>query len=162
MPKMLYVDPSKCTGCRTCELVCSIKNEGLVNPVLSRVQVIAYKELGIRIPMTCQQCEEPLCSSVCPTGALQKDHNLGVVKHDKKRCIGCRLCFSTCPFGAITMNPKSRQVFKCEQCNGSPECVRFCEDKAITYVDTDAVPTKKRRQTAQNLSRLLETMAPRR
>ena len=161
MAKIIYVDPSKCTGCRTCELVCSIKNEGMANPALSRIQVIAYKNQGVRVPMTCQQCEDSICSSVCPVGALRRDNKTGVVKHNKKKCIGCKLCVSTCPFGGINFNVKSREIFKCEQCDGSPQCIRFCEDKAITYIEADAVAAKKRRQTAQNLSPILESTSSR-
>jgi len=158
---MLYIDPSRCTGCRTCELVCSIKNEGMANPVLSRIQVIAFKYLGIRVPLTCQQCEEPICASVCPVNALRRDNILGIVKHDKSKCIGCKVCVLTCPFGGITIHPTSRQVFKCEQCGGSPECIKSCEDKAITYVEADAVSLSKKRQSVQNLSRLFEKYAAR-
>jgi Fe-S-cluster-containing hydrogenase component 2 len=161
MAKMLYIEPSKCTGCRTCELVCSIKNEGMANPSLARIQVIAYKNRGIRVPLTCQQCEDPACSAVCPTKALTRNHGQGVVNHDKNKCIGCKVCVTACPFGAITFNTNSRQIYKCEQCDGKPECVRFCEDKAITFVETDAISGKKRRQTVQDLSRLLERYATR-
>ena len=70
MARIFFVDPSKCTGCRTCELVCSIKNEGIANPCLSRIRVIADKYQGLRVPMICQQCQDAICMDVCPTGAL--------------------------------------------------------------------------------------------
>ena len=35
MAKIINVDPSKCTGCRLCELVCSVKNESIANPYLA-------------------------------------------------------------------------------------------------------------------------------
>jgi len=161
MARMLYIEPSKCTGCRTCELVCSIKNEGMANPVLSRIQVIEYKYQGVRVPMVCQQCEDAICTAVCPVEALRKDIGLGIVKHDPNKCIGCKLCVAACPFGGVSVNPKTRKVFKCEQCDGKPECARFCEDKAITYVEAYTVSMKKKRQTAQDLSKLFEKYAAR-
>ena len=161
MAKMLFIEPSKCTGCRTCELVCSIKNEGMANPALSRIQVIAYKNQGVRVPMTCQQCEQPVCITVCPVGAHRKDRDLGIVKHNSNKCIGCKLCAATCPFGAISINTKTGKVFKCEQCGGRPECARFCEDKAITFIEAEMVPVKKRRQIAQDFTKFIGEYAGR-
>jgi Fe-S-cluster-containing hydrogenase component 2 len=156
MAKMLYIDPSKCTGCRTCELVCSIKNEGMANPVLSRIRVIADKYQGVRIPMLCQQCLDAPCVSVCPVHALRRDSGLGIVKLDENRCIGCKACVLACPFGGAAINPLSGQIFKCGLCDGDPECVKFCEDKALTYVEPDVMLMEIKRQAVQNLSPLFE------
>jgi len=156
MAKILYIDPSKCTGCRTCELVCSIKNEGMVNPVLSRIRIIADKYQGLRVPMVCQQCQEAVCVSVCPVGALKRDTELGTVRLDEDKCIGCKVCVLTCPFGGAAINPLSGEIFKCELCDGDPECVNFCEDKAITYVDPDVLLMDKKREALQNHAALFE------
>jgi Fe-S-cluster-containing hydrogenase component 2 len=156
MIKILYIDPKKCSGCRTCEIICSIKNEGFVNPSLSRIQLINYKYQGLRIPMTCQQCEDPVCGSVCPVGALKRDVDMGVVKFDREKCMGCNLCLSVCPFGAIGINTRTGKIFKCEHCGGDPECVKFCEDKAITYVEGDKISRDKRWQVVQDLSKAFE------
>jgi carbon-monoxide dehydrogenase iron sulfur subunit len=156
MAKILYIDPSKCTGCRTCEIVCSIKNEGMVNPVLSRIRMVADKYRGLRIPMVCQQCQDAICVSVCPVGALWRDNELGVVKLNEDRCIGCKVCVIACPFGGVVINPLSARIFKCELCDGDPECVRFCDDKAITYVEPDAMLMEMRRQVVEDLSPLFE------
>ena len=156
MAKKIYIEPDKCTGCRTCELVCSIKNEGMANPVLSRIQNIAYKYEGQRIPTLCLQCESPFCVSVCPVNALQKDEDTDVVKHDRDKCIGCRMCFMACPFGGIGINPGSGQIFKCEQCDGDPECVKACEDKAITFAKEDVALMNKKMKSVGCLSELLE------
>jgi len=159
MAKKIYIDPSKCTGCRSCELVCSLKNEGLANPVLSRIQNISYKYEGQRIPTLCLQCEEPFCLSVCPVGALEKDEKSGVVRHNQALCIGCRMCFMACPFGAIGINPRSGEVFKCELCDGDPECVKACEDRAITFDEPDVALMNKKMKSIGSLSMLLEKYA---
>lgn len=161
MAKVLFVDPSKCTGCRTCELVCSIKSEGIVNPCLSRIRIIADKYQGVRVPMICQQCQDAVCISVCPTGALRMDGELGIVKRDEDRCIACLMCVSTCPFGAMGFDTLARKVFKCELCGGEPECVKFCEDDAIKYVESDVMVMDKKRQAVESLSALFEKYAGR-
>jgi carbon-monoxide dehydrogenase iron sulfur subunit len=156
MAKILYIDPSKCTGCRTCELVCSIKNEGMANPVLSRIRIIADKYQGLRVPMVCEQCQEAICVSVCPTSTLRRDRKSGVVTLDKDRCIGCKACVLACPFGGAAINPLSGQIFKCELCNGEPECAKFCEDKAIMYLEPDVALMNKKRNALQNYAALFQ------
>jgi Fe-S-cluster-containing hydrogenase component 2 len=61
-----------------------------------------------------------------------------------------------CPFGGIGINPGSGQVFKCELCNGDPECVKACEDKAITFEKEDVALLKKKMKSVECLSELLE------
>jgi Fe-S-cluster-containing hydrogenase component 2 len=157
--KTLYIDPDKCSGCRTCEIVCSLKNENRVRPDAARIKVISYKYQGLRVPITCQQCEDPACMAVCPVKALEKDLESGIVRHNKDKCIGCRACIAVCPFGGISFNSESKQVFKCEQCNGEPQCVRFCLDKAITYVDPADVSTKRKMKLAKEVLHVLEGVA---
>jgi len=48
MSKVLVIDYHKCTGCRLCELVCSVVNEGVSNPARSR---IPSDEMGSRRPL---------------------------------------------------------------------------------------------------------------
>ena len=147
--KKIYIYPEKCTGCRSCELVCSVKNEGLVNPVLARIQPVAFKYEGLRIPTLCLQCETPYCAIVCPTHSLKKDKETGVIKHDENSCIGCRSCFMACPFGGIGINPANGKVFKCELCEGDPECVKACYDDAILFETPDVALIKKKMKSAK-------------
>jgi Fe-S-cluster-containing hydrogenase component 2 len=35
--KIMITDPEKCTGCRLCEVVCSVKHNGVSNPTLARI-----------------------------------------------------------------------------------------------------------------------------
>jgi anaerobic carbon-monoxide dehydrogenase iron sulfur subunit len=156
MNKNIYINYDKCTGCRSCELVCSIKNEGLVNPVLARIQPIAFKYEGLRVPTICMQCETPSCAIVCPTRALQKDKETGVIKHNKDYCIGCRQCFMACPFGGISVNPATGKVFKCELCEGDPECVKACYDDAILFEEPDVALVNKKTKSAKKQIQVVE------
>ena len=40
MAKALVIDYEKCAGCQTCEMACSIKHEGVINPFRSRIKVV--------------------------------------------------------------------------------------------------------------------------
>jgi len=152
MAKTLYIDYQKCTGCRLCELVCAVFHDGISNPARSRIKVMKWEAEGLYIPMTCQQCEDAPCMNVCPVKAISRDEELGRLFIDYDVCIGCRSCVAVCPFGAMNFNIKDKQVFKCDLCDGDPQCVRFCEEKAIDFLEVDDVSIYKKRDAATRIS----------
>jgi len=152
MAKTLYIDYQKCTGCRLCELVCAVFHDGISNPARSRIKVMKWEAEGLYIPMSCQQCQDAPCLNVCPVKAISRDEELGRVFVDYDVCIGCRSCVGVCPFGAMSFNIKDKQVFKCDLCDGDPQCVRFCEVKAIDFLEMDDVSIYKKRDAATRVS----------
>jgi carbon-monoxide dehydrogenase iron sulfur subunit len=90
---------------------------------------------GKYIPVTCQQCESAPCMAICPVKAISRDQNLNRVLVNYDKCIGCRMCVTACPFGAMSFNGLTQKVMKCDFCDGDPQCVRFCETKAIRYAE---------------------------
>lgn len=71
MEKVLIVDANKCTGCRICELVCSMAKQGLYNPRKSYIKVIKNRELDVNVialKIDCDFCDE--CAQWCLTKAL--------------------------------------------------------------------------------------------
>ena len=152
MSKVLYVDHQKCTGCQLCELVCAVSHDGISNPTRSRIRVVKWEAEGLYIPMTCQQCEDAPCLNVCPVKAISRNEELGRVAVDYDVCIGCRSCVSACPFGAMSYNSTDRKVLKCDHCDGAPQCVRFCEVKAVDYIEAEKVTIDKRRKAAERVS----------
>jgi anaerobic carbon-monoxide dehydrogenase iron sulfur subunit len=143
--KVLVVDQQKCTGCRQCEAVCSIFHNGASNPGRSRIRVLKLDEIGFCLPMSCQNCEKPHCTEVCPAKACHRDLPTNKVIIDKKKCIGCKTCILACPFGAPSFDSVEHVTIKCDFCDGAPQCVAFCETKAIDYVDVDQLSLNKRR-----------------
>ena len=152
MPKLLMISYEKCTGCRLCELVCSVFHEQVSNPSRSRIKVIKWESEGLYIPMSCQQCEDAPCMNVCPVKAISLDDGLGYMKVDYDVCIGCRACVAVCPFGAMSFDVIDKKVFKCDLCEGEPQCVNFCDEKAVDYVEGDRVSIFKKREAATRLS----------
>jgi len=151
MDKALMINHEKCTGCRLCELVCAVKHDGVSNPTRSRIKVMKWEMEGLYIPMSCQQCEDAPCESGCPVGAISRNESLNRVEVDHEVCIGCRTCVSVCPFGAMTFNAIDRKVIKCDLCDGDPQCVRFCDVKAVEYVPATDVSIVKKRDAALRL-----------
>ncbi len=152
MAKVLHIDHEKCTGCRLCELVCAVSHDGVSNPTRSRIRVLKWEAEGLYIPMSCQQCQDAPCLNVCPVKAISQDEELGRVSVDYDTCIGCRSCVSVCPFGAMSFNATDRRVLKCDVCNGDPQCVRFCDVKAVDFVEANDVSIIKSRKAALRVS----------
>jgi Fe-S-cluster-containing hydrogenase component 2 len=151
MKSFLAIDTSLCTGCRNCELACSVKHTGTFNPSRGRIEILKDENQGLIIPMVCLQCESPLCEEACPTGALHRnDEDVLTVNSDV--CIGCLNCVTACIYGGIAMDPTTRKVVKCDLCNGAPACVPACDYKAIKMVPTGAEALTQRLQGMQKLS----------
>ena len=157
MSKMIIIDQKECTGCRQCELVCSVKNTGSANPARARIAIIKWEAEGFYLPSTCQQCLDPACAAVCPKSALSRDKENDRVLHDQDLCIGCKMCVMSCPFGAMGVDVKEQKVIKCEQCDGDPTCVKFCEAGALKYVDTETANLSKKRSAGARFSELMRT-----
>ena len=159
MAKVLMIDYEKCTGCRLCELVCSVKHEGVSNPARSRIKVVKWEWEGRYVPMSCQQCESAPCQAVCPVKAVSRDEEMGRVEIDYDVCIGCRMCVAVCPFGAMGFDILAKKVIKCDFCDGDPQCVRFCEPEAIQYVDAAEVSGVKQLAAAEKFTGILQKVA---
>ena len=121
----------KCDGCGDCVPACSKHHTGTTDPAHSRIKVAKdaeQKAFGIAL---CRQCGQPQCVMNCPSGALSKDLDTGIVKWDKEKCVNCQLCTLACPYGGITYNVLTDQVMKCNFCDGDPACVKACPRAAL-------------------------------
>jgi carbon-monoxide dehydrogenase iron sulfur subunit len=146
MSKILMIHPDKCTGCRNCELACSFKQEEDFRPGASNVHVFTWEREGFSVPMVCQQCDDPACLRVCPTGAMYRNADMpNVVQFDPAACIGCKMCVIACPFGCVNYDSTVRSITKCDTCAGAPECVAFCPNGALEYVE-DGEQTRARKK----------------
>ena len=130
-PLLLDADPRKCTGCGMCRLICSMVKEGRANPGLSRIGLIRHASPQLHLPVICRHCEDAPCMTVCPREAITRDRSVGRVMVVYDRCISCRMCVAACPFGAMGFDPERRSVFKCDLCDGDPQCARFCFPGAL-------------------------------
>jgi carbon-monoxide dehydrogenase iron sulfur subunit len=147
---VLVVDPSKCTGCRACELACSFTHEGAFVPELSRIRVVRLVDRGVNVPIVCVHCARPPCVDACPTGAAHIDAELAVVRIDEDDCTGCGECIKACPFGAVDLNVDTGTAFVCDLCGGDPACVANCIHGALTLGRVQTVVQRKRRATAES------------
>jgi anaerobic carbon-monoxide dehydrogenase iron sulfur subunit len=159
--RRIVLDQTKCQGCRVCEGVCSLVNEGEANPIKSRIRVIRTidNEIMRSIPVFCQQCDEAYCEAVCPAHAISRNSN-DVLIVDESKCVGCKLCEMACPVGAITVNPDKHVALKCNQCavlGGDPQCVKHCYTGALQLLPAETVGRVKARAKSQKFIEMLRS-----
>ena len=148
--KILVVDYDSCTGCHLCELACSIKHGGVINPYLSSISVLTKPEVQTSTPVYCLQCNDAPCARACPVNAIKYDEKTSAWLIDYGRCIGCRECAYACPFGAISFNLSAAPI-KCDLCGGDPECVKVCPTNALIFGDEDEVIRELRKRKAKGV-----------
>jgi len=149
----LTVVPERCSGCKVCELVCSLSHFRVNNPKKSAVRVmVLYPQPVIRMPIICQQCKEPKCASNCPVDAIHY-HN-GIVTIDTEECVSCHNCVISCPFGAIFTHDDLDHPFKCDLCGGDPECVKACPKQALVFVPKHIIGQSRRMRSVLNYANM--------
>ena len=153
-PKMLSIHPERCNGCGLCEIACALFHFGEPNKALSRVRVLKWKGNDIYLPVLCQHCSDAPCKAVCPNKAISLDEKLGRVVIDYDLCVSCQMCMAACPYGATMFDADREMVFKCDLCDGNPQCVHFCETKALVYKDAADLQYERALQYAGKLRRL--------
>lgn len=130
----LVVLPELCTGCRLCELACTIHKKGDFSPGWGLLETGRSPDLTKCFALTCFQCGNAPCKDVCPRQAITVSTKTGALVVDRWGCNGCGLCVTACPFGMIQMGQKGPAVIKCDFCAGSPDCVKVCPTGALRYV----------------------------
>jgi len=68
------------------------------------------------LPRLCEHCLNPACAASCPSGAIYKREEDGIVLIDQEKCRGWRMCVSGCPYKKIYYNWKSGKSEKCIFC----------------------------------------------
>lgn len=121
-----YVDSSRCSGCKTCQVSCKDNKDLDVGPKLRRVYEYGggswvkegeswhHDTFTYYLSIACNHCDEPVCVSGCPTGAMHKRKEDGLVVVDDSVCVGCRYCEMRCPYGAPQFDTQANVMRKCD------------------------------------------------
>ncbi len=149
-------DYQRCSGCRRCEIACSLAHEDQIWPEASRIRVFMLIP-GAEIPHFCAQCPDYPCVASCPTKALSIDGKTSAVTVDREKCTGCGVCIKACSGNIPHMHPRDGYALICDLCNGDPQCVKACTEagyNVLRLVKERAWPSHKLfAKTPQDLTR---------
>jgi anaerobic dimethyl sulfoxide reductase subunit B (iron-sulfur subunit) len=162
-----YFDSSKCTGCKTCHIACKDRMVGITRnkddvstqgvsalPGMLWRRVYEYgggtweqnsdesyeqNIFAYYASIGCNHCNEPVCVKACPTGAMHKRKEDGLVLVQESLCIGCESCSRACPYDAPQIDIERKVMTKCDGCSDrlaegkKPICVESCPLRALDF-----------------------------
>ena len=109
----------------------------------------------MHLPRLCEHCLNPACVASCPSGAMYKRDEDGIVLVDQSRCRGWRYCVSGCPYKKVYFNWKTHRSEKCLFCYprieaGEPTlCAHSCVGR-IRYVGVMLYDADRVREAASH------------
>lgn len=112
--------------CFACQETCAAER--------GKARIRAIRNPGFSSVTTCNQCANPKCTELCPTGAITKATNDGIVRLDDAKCVGCGLCTLACPYGGVFFDLRSATAVKCDLCDGKPACVKACKYGILSFI----------------------------
>jgi len=145
----MLIDLDNCVRCDDCVRACASTHGG--NPRFIRHGRTFDHWM---VTNACMHCADPVCMIGCPTGAIHRSVEGGMVVINDDTCIGCGTCANSCPYDNIrlteikdlagnpVLDPDSQKPIvkatKCDLCAtnpGGPACVRACPHDALRRVD---------------------------
>jgi benzoyl-CoA reductase subunit BamC len=121
----IKIDHTKCTGCKLCEVACSLQHTDAINPWRSRIRVFIGEDFCL--PVIAGPYTEAACNSK------------GIVLVDGMEMDGCVVCRASCPVKTAFKEPDTAIPLKCDFCGDppDPQCVKWCEADALSIVIED-------------------------
>jgi len=148
------ISNKKCTGCHMCELGCSAFHEAGFRPSVARLYADVNPTTAVIKGHTCLQTACAKCQEACPSDAIVTKQitvkpvgefpgkeKVGesvtgyVLVVDEEKCTDCGDCYEACPYDVIHEHPDRWVAFKCDLCDGDPQCIAFCQNKYVLAVD---------------------------
>ena len=134
-----------------------VAQTGDTDPIVEKLRAEANEKIRFEyeksfmffLPRICEHCLNPSCMASCPSGAIYKRSEDGIVLVDQDRCRGWRQCITGCPYKKMYFNHRSGKAEKCTFCYPrievglptvcSETCVGRLRYLGIVLYDPDAV-----------------------
>jgi nitrate reductase beta subunit len=126
-----------------------ISRDPILAKVSEQVKLEFQQTFMFYLPRICEHCLNPSCAASCPSGAIYKRSEDGIVLVDQDRCRGWRQCVTGCPYKKIYFNHKTGKAEKCTFCYPRVEvgiptvCSETCVGRlryiGVLLYDADAV-----------------------
>jgi phenylacetyl-CoA:acceptor oxidoreductase subunit 1 len=161
----MAIEQKRCIGCYECVLAC--KAEHFLPPEIFWNRVLIGEKgkyptvTKLIYSVRCNQCADPACVKVCPTGATQQRED-GIVWVDEDKCVGCRYCMIACPYQmrtiyengnkeyfpgqGLTEHEKMGQILYPHQPGVVQKCV-FCKERIDSGMAAGLTPGVDREAT---------------
>jgi nitrate reductase beta subunit len=127
----------------------TMANDPILKSMSTHVRAEFESAFMFYLPRICEHCLNPACVASCPSGAMYKREEDGIVLVDQDRCRGWRLCVAGCPYKKIYFNHASGKAEKCTLCfprieAGQPTvCSETCTGRlrylGLVFYDADRV-----------------------
>lgn len=120
-----------------------------LDAMTEQVRMSFEQTFMFHLPRICEHCLNPACVSACPSSAMYKRVEDGIVLVDQDKCRGWRMCVSACPYKKVYVNHRTGKAEKCTFCfprieAGLPTvCAETCVGRlryiGLVLYDADAV-----------------------
>ena len=152
MPHVM-ISSKKCTGCHMCELACSAWHEGAYRPSVAGCSAEVNPTTAAVKGHTCLQTACAKCEEVCPEQAIYRKAITVTPKgeFDAKAKAGESVAgyvlvvdeesaptAATATTSAPRCHPRApgeQVAYKCDLCDGEPQCIAFCQNPHVLAVD---------------------------
>ncbi len=94
----------------------TLEHDPMLQKIADKVKFEFEQTFMFYLPRICEHCLNPSCAASCPSGAIYKRAEDGIVLVDQDKCRGWRMCISGCPYKKVYFNHKTGKAEKCTFC----------------------------------------------